>query len=155
MSNRILTAMLATGLLTLVAGDRPATAQEGHQAAIDFRTATMTVFKWHMGPMVAMAKGKIPFDPATFADNAQGLATAARLNLLAGFPEDSLDVDSEAKAEIWQRWPEFTEKFKELRSESARLAEVSAGGDAEASLAQFKKTASTCGSCHDEFKEKN
>ncbi len=143
--------MVLAMLLTAASG--VIAAQKGQQAAIDYRSAVMVVYKWHIGPMFGMAKGKIPYDQVRFRENAEGLANAARLNLLAGFPEGSLDEDSEAKPEIWQQWKKFEEKFEALRVESAKLAEVAAGNDRDAAMAQLKKTGGTCGGCHDDFRE--
>lgn len=125
-----------------------------HQAAIDFRSSNMLIYKWYMGPMGAMVKGKVPYDQAAFQKNAAGLATAASLDLLAGFPQGSTDPDSEAKAEIWQDWSGFSDRFEALQRESAKLAEIAASADAQASMEQFKKTGGTCKGCHDDFREK-
>jgi len=104
--------------------------------------------------MGRMAKGEMPYDQALFQKNAEALATAARLDLLAGFPKGSTDEDSEAKPEIWDNWSEFEEKFKALQMESEKLAGVAAKGDRAATLSQFQNTGKTCGGCHKKFREK-
>jgi len=114
----------------------------------------MIIYKWYMGPMGRMAKGEMPYDQALFQKNAEALATAARLDLLAGFPKGSTDEDSEAKPEIWDNWSEFEEKFKALQMESEKLADVAAKGDRAATLSQFQNTGKTCGGCHKKFREK-
>ena len=131
-------------------------ATEGHgsQQALDFRSANMIIYKWYMGPMGRMAKGEMPYDQALFQKNAEALATATRLDLLAGFPKGSLDEDSEAKPEIWDNWSEFEEKFNTLQMESEKLAGVAAKGDRSATLSQFKNTGKTCGGCHKKYREK-
>jgi len=125
------------------------------QAAIDFRTANMTLFSWYLKPMALMVKGKMPYDQAAFSKNASSLAKAAEFDLLAGFPKGSTDIDSDAKQEIWEKWSEFSEKHQDLQRESARLAEISVSGELAAIKAQFKKTAGTCKGCHKPFREKN
>ena len=142
----LLTALGAWSSNTLAAND-------GYQAAIDYRSSIMIIYKWHIGPMFGMATGKIPYDHARFQQNAEGLANAASLDMLAGFPEGSTDDESEAKAEIWQNWSTFEEKFLALQTESAKLAKVAAGQDRNASVAQLKKTGGTCDGCHDDFRE--
>ena len=128
-----------------------ATASE--QSAVEFRESAMTIYKWYMKPMGAMAKGEMPFDADAFRSNAQGLATAAQLDIMPGFPEGS-DFDTEAKPEIWENWAEFQEMFKALQNEAKRLAETAADGDEAAVKAQFGKTGKTCGDCHKKFREK-
>lgn len=132
-----------------------ATAEEGEggQAAVDFRESAMTIYKWYLGPMGAMVKGKTPFDGKAFREHAEGLAAAAGLNLLAGFPEGSAE-GTEARPQIWSRWSDFEGKYRALQEQSARLAQVAATGDEAAMRAQFGETAKTCKGCHDDFREK-
>jgi len=124
-------------------------------AAVDFRQSAMTVFVWYLKPMGGMAKGKIPFDQTAFANNAQGLATATRLDIPAGFPKGSYDEEeSDAKPAIWEKWSEFEGKYRDLQKQAAKLAEVAQGGNVAAMKAQFGATAKTCGSCHKPFRSK-
>ena len=123
------------------------------QAAVDFRESAMTIYKWYLGPMGAMVKGKVPFDQAAFRQHAEGLATAAQLDLLPGFPEGS-DKDTEARPEIWERWSDFQARYRELQEQSGKLAQIAATGDEAAMKAQFGETANTCKGCHDDFREK-
>ena len=149
MKKSLIKTLLAAGLLGLSAQ----AVQAG--GPVDFRESTMTIYKWYLKPMAGMVKGKIPFDQAAFQKNAEGLATAARLDLLAGFPKGSYDPEeSRAKQAIWQKWDEFEDKFQALQRESAKLAEVARGGDMAAIKAQFGKTAKTCGGCHKPFRSK-
>ena len=146
----VLTLALAGVLATTAAASGD---DKAGQAAVDFRESAMTIYKWYLGPMGAMVKGKTPFDGKAFREHAEGLAAAAGLNLLAGFPEGSAD-GTEARPEIWSRWSEFEEKYRALREQSARLAQVAATGDEAAMKAQFGETAKTCKGCHDDFREK-
>ncbi|MCB1858503.1 MAG: cytochrome c [Gammaproteobacteria bacterium] len=148
----IITAALLVAGLGAGSASTWATERPGH-AAFEYRESIMTVFKWYLGPMAGMAKGKIPYDQASFQHNAKELAKAASLDVLSGFPEGSIDEDSEAKPEIWQNWKKFEDKLEALRTESAKLAEIAAGGDQQATVEQFKRTAGTCGGCHDDFRE--
>ena len=157
MNNRVKRLVTVAMLAATVAATGAANAGKhgkGMQAAIDFRTANMTIYKWYMGPMGMMVKGKRDWDAALFQKSAEGLAQATRIDLLPGFPEGSLDEDSEALPEIWEKWSEFTEKFEDLQREAAKLAEVAKGGDMAAMKAQFKETGGACGGCHKPFREK-
>lgn len=151
MKKGLLQSALVVSLLGVAS---PATQAEiGVQAAIDFRESIMTTFKWYMGPMGAMTKGKIPFDSALFKSRADGLVNATRLDLAEGYPEGSVS-DSEAKPEIWENWDQFLGKIESLREEAAKLQQVAATGDEAAMKAQFGKTGKVCGSCHKQFRSK-
>lgn len=151
MKKGLLQSALVVSLLGVAS---PATqAGIGVQAAIDFRESIMTTFKWYMGPMGAMTKGKIPFDSALFKSRADGLVNATRLDLAEGYPEGSVS-DSEAKPEIWENWDQFPGKIESLREEAAKLQQVAATGDEAAMKAQFGKTGKVCGSYHKQFRSK-
>lgn len=145
--------MIAT-LLTLSIGGMTLQSAAASEA-VDYRQSTMTIFKWYLKPMAGMVKGKIPFNAVVFRKKAAGLAAATRLDLLSGFPRGSFDPDeSDAKREIWEKWPEFTDRFRALQTESVKLAQVARGNDMAAIRAQFGKTAKTCGGCHKPFRAK-
>jgi len=142
-------ALIGAGLLA------PAIAHEqtSAEAAIDYRTSVMTVFRWNIKPMGDMMKGDIPFDGPAFARHAKDLAAAASVDLMSGFPEESEEGDTDAKPEVWMEWEDFQKKFKDLQEQSAKLAEVAAGGGRGVITDQFNATAETCKACHKKFKE--
>ena len=122
------------------------------EKAVDYRQAVMNVYAWNVTSMGDMVKGKVPFDAAAFAWYAKDQAAAAQLELMAAFPEDSINDESDASDTIWLDWDKFEEKHGALREQSAKLAEVAAGGDEGAMKEQFGRTAKTCKGCHDDFK---
>lgn len=106
-------------------------------------------------PMGDMVKGKIDWDSARFARWASDLAAVSSYQVERGFQPGSEYGTTRAKLEIWDDMDEFEEHLEELRDAAAKLADVAAGGDTDAMKAQFKATADTCKSCHDEFKSKD
>lgn len=122
------------------------------EKAVDYRQAVMNVYAWNVTTMGDMVKGKTAFDAAAFASHAMDLAAAAKLELMAAFPEDSITDESDAREEIWLDFGKFEDKHQALREQSAKLAEVAAGGDEAAMKEQFGATAKTCKGCHDDFK---
>jgi len=141
-------------MISLLGATSSAALAEGSvQGAIDFRESVMTTYKWYMGPMGAMVKGKIPFDAALFKSRAEGLANASRLDVSEGFPKGSLG-ESEAKPEIWDNWDDFLSKYQSMQDEAVKLQQVAATGDEAAIKAQFAKTGETCGSCHKKYRSK-
>lgn len=123
------------------------------QAAIDYRSGVMNIFSWNLKPMGAMLKDKMPYDQTAFSRHAQDLASAAALDLLPGFPEDSVNDDSAAMSEIWLDWEDFNAKYQDLKEQSAKLAETAASGDKAAIAEQFSATAEACKACHKRYRE--
>lgn len=127
-------------------------ADDAVEKAVDYRQGVMNVYAYNVTSMGDMVKGKAEFDAAAFARHAKDLAATAGLDVLAGFPEDSLNDESDASDTIWLDWDKFGDKQKALQDQSAKLAEVAAGGDEAAMKEQFGATAKTCKGCHDDFK---
>lgn len=121
--------------------------------AVDYRQGVMNVFSWNVAHMAAMAKGEVPFDAATFKTYAADLATAAALDVLKGFPEESITDDSDSRDEIWLNWEDFESKLQDLRTESTKLTQVAAEGDEAAVKAQLDATRRACKACHDDYKQ--
>jgi cytochrome c556 len=123
------------------------------QRAIEYRQSVMTVFNWNMKSMGAMMKQKRPYDQAAFARHAQDLATAARLDLLAGFPLDSEGEDSDALPDIWLDFEDFQQKYKDMQVASNDLSEVAGGGDMTKIKPAFEALGKTCKACHRAYKD--
>ncbi|RTZ66376.1 MAG: hypothetical protein DSZ29_02945 [Aquificaceae bacterium] len=127
------------------------------EQSYDFRTSTMSIYKWYLSPMGAMVKGKTEFNAKAFAQYAAGLEAIATINLLEGFPkesgEDHVD-DSDAKEKIWSHWEDFETKYKNLQQEAKKLVATTKTGKEADIKAQFKKTAGACAACHKEYKTK-
>lgn len=127
------------------------------ELSYDFRSSTMSVYKWYLSPMGAMMKGKVDFNDKNFAHYANSLETVSKLDLLEGFPKGSSEEqveDSSAKAAIWSNWKDFEEKYKHFQSEAGKLAVVVKSGDKNKIKEQFEATADTCTSCHKKYKAK-
>jgi cytochrome c556 len=130
---------------TLYAGDLERT--------LEYRQSVMNVLSWNMKAMGAMMKGKKPYDAKAFARHANDLASAASLDLLAGFPEDSDKGETDALPDIWLDFEGFTQKLEDLRTASRSLSEAAASGDKAAMGAALGKTGKTCKGCHERFKD--
>jgi cytochrome c556 len=136
-----------------MAGSLPGLSQAGSvEDAIEYRQAVMNVFGWNMKPMGAMVKGKVPFDQKAFKRHAGDLANAASLDLLAGFPEDSDEGETDALAEIWIDFDDFTKKYQDLRKAADALKKASGGSDQKQIKAAFGDLGKACKSCHKAYK---
>jgi cytochrome c556 len=94
------------------------------------------------------------------SDKAAMASDAAKLKALAAdlptwFPKGSgpeTGLPTAAKPEIWMDADGFAAAAAKLQDETAKLATVSTGGDADAIKAQFRATAAACKNCHDKYR---
>lgn len=121
--------------------------------AIKYRKASFSVMGTHFGRLGAMAQGKVPFDAKAAAENADIVASMAKLPW-AAFVDGSDTGDTKAKPEIWKQSAKFKEAADKLQAESTKLAAAAHSGKEDAFKAAFTATAGTCKSCHDDFKAK-
>jgi cytochrome c556 len=86
------------------------------------------------------------------------LLNDASKQIVAHFPKGTGRGDFDEKTtralpKIWEDWDGFKTAAAALAAESAKLAEVAAGGDKEAIAAQFGKMGKLgCGGCHKPFR---
>ena len=121
--------------------------------AIKYRKSALTVMGAHFGRLGAMAQGKVPFDAKVAADNADIVASMAKLPW-AGFVEGSDSGDTKAKPEIWKQSAKFKEAADKLQAESVKLAAAAHSGKEDAFKSAFSATAGACKACHDDFRTK-
>ena len=121
--------------------------------AVDYRSGVMEVMGWNLRQIGAMLKGKQPMDPKVLARRARDLNSAAHLDILAGFPDDSVSDESDAKDEIWLDWETFTSRLETMRKRAAALAETARESDQKATAAAFKDLAKACKACHHDFRK--
>lgn len=120
--------------------------------AIKYRKASLTVMATHFGRLGAMAQGKVPFDAKLAADNADVLATVAKLPW-AAFVEGSDKGDTRAKPEIWKESARFKEAQDKNQAEVAKLVAAAKTGNLDNLKAAFGSAAPTCKACHDNFRK--
>ena len=142
-----------TATLVVLAG--PASAQFAKpEDAIKYRQGALTVMGAHFGRIGAMANGRVPFDAKVAADNADIVASMAKLPWAAFGPgTDKAPIPTRAKAEIWTDQAKFKESSDQLVAESTKLAAAAKTGNLDALKTAFTATAGTCKSCHDAFRK--
>jgi len=72
--------------------------------------------------------------------------------LLDLFPKGSLSEKSRAKAEIWDKWDEFTKERDKVRKAAEDLAKAAAAKDEAEVQGKFKVLGDACASCHKPFR---
>jgi len=135
-----------------------ATFADGHltqeqQGAIDARQSHMGLYGFNLGPLVAMAQERIPYDAAVASAAAANLAALGSVDQTRYWVEgtDSSIEGSRAKSEIWTDMAGYMAEEEKFRTTTATLASV-AGDGLDAMRAAFGPVGQSCGSCHESYR---
>jgi cytochrome c556 len=143
---------VAVGLaMTLVTG--AALAQVKPEILVKQRQAVMTLQGKYFGPLGAMAQGKVPYNAQIVQRNAGFLDNLSRMPW-DGFDPSTKGEKSRALPAVFNDSAKFKEAASRLESETAKLYQVSRGGDEAAVKVQIGAVGKACGGCHDNFREK-
>jgi cytochrome c556 len=131
----------------------PAAAQfQKPEDAVKYRKAAFTVMAAHFGRIGAMAQGRVPFDGAAAAANAEIVQDLAKLPF-AGFVEGTAGTEKGTpKANVWTEKAKFDAGAKKMQEEVAKLAAAAKANNLDQLKAAFGPAANTCKSCHDDFR---
>ncbi len=118
------------------------------------------IVKERMDMMEAMAKSmkaitdriKNKSDLAGIRAEAEAIAEHAP-HMTHLFPPGSRQSPTEARAAIWQNWPDFEGKARALETESGKLAKMKLD-DFAAVSAQVEALSRTCTACHGKYRLK-
>lgn len=144
--------MAALAALGLVAS-LPAAAQfQKPEDAVKYRQSAFQVMAAHFGRIGAMVNGRAPFDAAAAASNAEVVVFMSKLPY-AGFVDGtSGTVKGSPKTNVWSERAKFDDAAKKMQDEVAKLAVVAKSGNPDQLKTAFGAAASTCKSCHDDFR---
>lgn len=132
----------------------PAAAQfQKPEDAVKYRRSAFFVMGQHFGRIGAMAQGKVPFDAAAAAANADVVASMSKLPF-AGFGPGTDSGDTNALPEVWKDADKFKAGQQKMQEEVAKLAVAAKSGNADQVKAAFGEAGKTCKGCHDNFKKK-
>ncbi len=129
----------------------PAAAQfQKPEDAVKYRKAGFTVMAAHFSRLGAMANGRMPYDAAAAAANAQVVVNLSTLPF-AGFVDGTAGTEKGMpKANVWTERAKFDAAAKKMQEEVVKLA---AAAKTEAGLkAAFGAASGTCKACHDDFR---
>jgi cytochrome c556 len=145
--------LLVVAALTGLATALPAAAQfQKPEDAIKYRKAAFTVMGTHFGRVGAMAAGRVPFDAAVAASNADIVASMSKLPF-AGFVDGTSTGDTKAKPEIWSNRAKFDAAATKMQEEVTKLNAAAKTGNFDAIKAAFGAAGQTCKACHDDFRK--
>ena len=128
----------------------PAAAQFAKsEDAIKYRQSALFVMAQHFGRLGAMANGRVPYDAAAAAANAEVVADMAKLPW-AGFGAST--EGGKAKPEVWKEAAKFKDHQDKVIAETGKLVIAAKAGNIDALKAQFGATGASCKACHDSFR---
>jgi cytochrome c556 len=90
-------------------------------------------------------------DYATIETKARDLMGNAD-RILDLFPKGSTAGKTKAKAEIWDKWDEFSKNPGKLKKAASELADAAKAGDEMGVTAKVKGVSGVCGGCHKAFR---
>lgn len=120
--------------------------------AVKYRKASFTLLAAHFGRLNQMAQGKIPFDAKVAAENADVVATVAKLPW-AAFGEGTDKGETRAKSEIWKESAKFKEAIDKNQAELTKVVTAAKSGSLDALKAAVGPAGSSCKACHDNFRK--
>ena len=130
----------------------PAAAQFAKpEEAIKYRQAAFVLMSQHFTRIAAMARGRAPYDQRAAVENAEMVATLARLPWPA-FGPNTEKLSSGVKSEAWSEHARFKELNEKLVAESAKLVTAAKTNNLEQVKTAFNATAATCKGCHDAYR---
>jgi cytochrome c556 len=128
----------------------PASAQFAKsEDAIKYRQGSLFVMGQHFSRLGAMANGRVPFDAKVAQENADIVASMARLPW-AGFGAGT--EGGKAQPAIWKEQAKFKEHADKLEADTDKLAAAAKTGDLAALKAAFGNAAGSCKACHDAYR---
>ncbi len=131
----------------------PAAAQfQKPEDAVKYRKAAYTVMATHFGRIGAMVQGRVPFDGAAAAANADIVVEMSKLPF-AGFVEGTSGTEKGSpKPNIWTERAKFDEAAKKMQDEVVKLAAAAKTNNPDNLKAAFQGAAGACKACHDNFR---
>jgi len=127
-----------------------------HGSAVGIVRERMKVMEYiaqHTRQIAPFAMGTFEMNTKFIKESGRSISLAAE-KLLQQFPEGSLSESSEAKANIWENWEEFSGLLKKLQKDAADLSEIAKNDQADDIAPQFAKMTSSCKTCHTKFRQK-
>lgn len=91
-------------------------------------------------------------DYATIETNAK-VIVANMDKVVELFPKGSTSNKSRAKAEIWEKWDEFSNKPAKVKTAAQALIDAAMAKDGDRVDAEYKAVGAACSSCHRTFRK--
>ena len=130
-----------------------ASAQVKPETLVDQRVAAMRLQGKYLGPLVAMAQGKAPYDAAIVARNAGYLDVLIRL-AWDGFDPSTQGVKSRALPEVYKEPAKFKAAQDTMFAETNKFVAAAKSGNETNAKAAINDMLKACNACHDDFRQR-
>lgn len=147
------TLLVAVAVSTLAFAGSHGASKDQLKDAMEYRQSTFKMVGQHFGAMAAMVKGKVEYDAAAFAKNAEAVAMLSQLSG-NGFVTEGTHKKSRVKKAVWENKADFDKKVTEFQTASAALAEAAKSGELDKAKAAFGGVGKTCKGCHTDYRSK-
>jgi cytochrome c556 len=143
---------LAIAALALVTA-LPAAAQfRNAEAAIKYRQSVMTIKGNHLGRVVAMANGQVPFDAKVAAENIEIISMLSGNAQFAAFAVEGSDKgNTRAKPEVWSEKDKFAAAIAKSQEDVAKLVAAGKTGNLDQIKAAAGAVGASCKACHESY----
>ena len=123
------------------------------QSAVEFRQSIFQLVKSNIGPLGAMAKGRIPMNEAVIETNAMRMEQLSFM-ITDYFKADTrgTGVKSGSLDKIWEDQAGFAQKAQDLSTASAALLATVKAKDTANYKSAIGAVGKTCKACHDDYK---
>ncbi len=149
---------ICVSLIALSAATTSFAAKDPNINAIKARQGEMELRAFNVGPLFAMAKGKMDYDPVLAAKLVGNLKVLLELDSSRDWPPgsgiDNYPKKTHALPKIWTTYPEIGKYGKKYAKAVNELNEVAGKGMAQFG-AKVGALGKTCKGCHDEFQEEH
>ena len=148
------TVLAVLGLMMGAGYTAAACAQAKPETLVKQRQAAMVLMgKYFYGELRPMAQGKRPYDAKIVARDTEYLDALSRMPW-DGFDPRTKGVKSGALPAVFNEPAKFKEAQDRFLKEVSALVTAVKGGDESAIKNQILSVNKACGSCHDDFREK-
>ena len=145
--------LVAVATLAGLATALPAAAQfQKPEDAVKYRHAAYTVMATHFGRIGAMVQGKVPFDGAAAAANADIVVVMSKLPFTAFVEGTGGTEKGNPKPNVWTERAKFDEAAKKMQDEAVKLAAAAKSNNLEVLKPAFGEVGKACKACHDNFR---
>ena len=146
---------VATAAAATLLASLPAAAQfQKPEDAVKYRKAAFTLMGTHFGRIGAMVQGRVPFDGAAAAANAEIVKEISVLPY-AGFVEGTSGTEKgQPKPNVWTDRAKFDAAAKKMQDEVAKLNVAAKSGNLDQIKAAAGNLGGACKACHDDFRAK-
>ncbi len=137
-----------------------ALAQMTAEDMIKTRQSGYTYMSWNMGVIRAhVVDGAVPYDPDAVARAADVIAAIANSNMSALYGPGTDQGAGWKPTRLEPRFFDELDRVGEIAgnfvAQANKMQEVAHGGDKQAIATQFRELASSCSSCHDNYRRPN